>query len=193
MARLRSGSFITPRWSARSYSLYSPRQKPMRSTEIVSELLATCQMEFAKLLDAFESAPTRSGLFDIGAVAEVAVLGDGIPEAQGLRRMIADGAARCLRSGLLEELCFARVELTYHAALLAYLARTSASFTPTDLATMKRLCEGRLIGRSEMPVLSQHLVAAYLTRCGVEADFGDLGDRDLATMIDKRVLRGRSD
>jgi hypothetical protein len=61
------------------------------------------------------------------------------------------------------------------------------------MAGLKRLCEGRLIGRGEMPVLTQKLTATYLTNCGIDADFGDLGKRDLARMVDKRVLRPRSD
>ena len=165
----------------------------MNLTEYRSDLVVTCQAELGRLLSGFEAAPSSSGLFDIGAVAEIAVLGDGVPEIEPIRQILCDSAARWLRSGVLEDLCFPRVELTYTAALLAYLAQRSRGFSPGDMAVMKRLCEGGLIGRSEVPVLTQRLIAAYLTRCGIETDFGDLGRRDLMKMIDKRVLRVRSD
>jgi hypothetical protein len=61
------------------------------------------------------------------------------------------------------------------------------------MAGLKRLCQSGLIGRGEVPVVTQTLTTAYLTRCGIDADFGDPGRRNLAIMIDKRILRGRSD
>jgi hypothetical protein len=61
------------------------------------------------------------------------------------------------------------------------------------MAVLKGLCEGGLLGRNEMPVLTQRLIAACLWRCGIRAELGSLGERDLAKMIDKRVLRARSD
>lgn len=165
----------------------------MQSTELIRPLLATCRKETARLLAEFEEAPSRSGLFDVGAVAEVVVLGNDIPQVAEVRQAVCDGAARWLRSGLLEDLCVSRVELMCHGALLCYLAQQSESFRPCEMTIMKRLCEGRIIGRSEMPVLTQQLVAAYLTNCGISADFGDLGHRDFSRMIDKRALRARSD
>ena len=165
----------------------------MHSTRLASNLVATCQAETARLLDGFEAAPTCSGLFDVGAVAEIVALGDAVPGIEGLRGAVCDAAARWLKSGVLEDLCFSRMELSYYTALMAYLARRGGGYEAGDMSVMKSLCEGRLIGRSEMPVLTQRLTAAYLTRCGIDADFGDLGQRDLARMIDKRVLRARSD
>jgi hypothetical protein len=165
----------------------------MPSTDSVSGLFATCQTEIMRLLTAFADAPSRSGLADVGAVAELVVLGDRVPDTVDLRKPVCDAAARWLRSGLLEDLSVARVELMYHTALLCYLAQQSDTFEPADMVVMKRLCEGRIIGRSEMPVLTQQLVAAYLTRCGIATSFGDLGERDFTQMIDKRALRARSD
>jgi hypothetical protein len=165
----------------------------MQSTELVPDLLWTCRAETAGLVADFEAAPTCSGLFDIGAVAELLVLGDSIPEAEPLRQLVCGGASRWLRTDILEDLCFSRTELTYYVALLAYMAQRSNVNFAADMTMMRRLCEARLIGRSEMPVMTQHLTAAYLARCGVETDFGDLGRRDLVRMIDKRVLRLRSD
>jgi hypothetical protein len=165
----------------------------MHSTRLASNLVATCQAETARLLDGFEAAPTCSGLFDVGAVAEIVALGDAVPGIEGLRSAVCDAAARWLKSGVIEDLCYLRVELSYYTALMSYLAQRGSGYKAGDMSVMKRLCEGRLIGRSEMPVLTQRLTAAYLTRCGIDADFGDLGQRDLARMIDKRVLRARSD
>ncbi len=165
----------------------------MQSIDLSSDLLATCQVETTRLLDGFEAAPSRSGLFDVGAVAEIVALGGVVPGIERIRKPVCNAAARWLRSGILEEFYFSRVELAYYTALLAYLAQRGETYSAADMSVIKRLCEGRLIGRSEMPVLTQRLIAAYLTRCGIDADFGDLGERDLARMIDKRVLRGRSD
>lgn len=165
----------------------------MPSIDPAGELLKTCLAELARLLTAFEEAPTFSGLSDSAAVAEMLVLSDSIPSAGPLRRMFCDAAGRWLRLGLLEEFCYARVELVYPAVLLAYMARQGESHSSADMQVIKRLCEGRLIARSEVPVLTQHLIAAYLTHCGVDADFGELGRRDLVRMVDKRALRARSD
>jgi hypothetical protein len=165
----------------------------MHATDLVSDLFATCEAEISRLLDGFEAAPTCTGLFDVGAVAEMVVLGYAVPGIEPLRNIVSGAAARWLRSGVLEDFCFSRVELSCYTAMLACLAQRSDTYSPGDMAVMKRLCEGRLIGRSEMPVLTQRLTAAYLTRCGIDADFGDLGRRDLAGMIDRRVLRARSD
>jgi hypothetical protein len=165
----------------------------MEITDLASELLSTCADEFAHLLADFDAAPSCSGMFDIATVGEILVLGNGVPETQALHQMASDSAARWLASGVLEDLCFSRVELTYATALLAFMAQSGAGHCETDMAGIKRLCEGRLIGRSEMPMLTQQLVGAYLSRCGVQTDFGEPGRRDLATMIDKRLLRARSD
>lgn len=165
----------------------------MPSTELVTRLFSTCESELTRLISAFEDAPTSSGLSGVAAVAEVLVLASDIPFADRLQNILSDAATRWLRLGLLEELCYARVELVYPAVLLAYAARRSASYRAADIEVIQRLCEGRLIARSEVPVLTQRLIAAYLTHCGIETDFGDFGHRDLVKMVDKRALRARSD
>jgi hypothetical protein len=110
-----------------------------------------------------------------------------------LIRPVSNAAAKWLRSGFLEDIAFCRVEFLYHTALLTYMARQGAGFCASDMAVMQRLCEGRLIGRSEMPVLSQKLIGAYFSRSGIDCDFGTLGRRNLQRMVDKRILRGRPD
>ena len=164
----------------------------MRSTDIVAGLVSTCERELARLIEDIDRA-AGSGLFAIGAVAEILVLADAFEAVEDLRRLVADASARWLRSGLLEECCMSRVEFLYHAALLCYLARFSRNYRATDSAVLNRLCAGRLVGRSESPVLTQRLIGAYFKRSGLRADFGEAGERDFARMIDKRVLRPRSD
>lgn len=165
----------------------------MHLTEVSNDLLSTCQYELARLLDDFEAAPSGQGLSEVGAIAEVLILAEPLHDPAPLTQMMRDAAVRWLRSGALEELCFSRVELTNHAAILAFMAHGSADFSRTDMGIMKRLCDGGLVGRSETPVLNQQLIAAYFSRCGVGNVFGDAGSRDLGRVVDKRVLRARSD
>jgi hypothetical protein len=165
----------------------------MHLTEVSNDLLSTCQSELVRLLDDFEAAPSGQGLSEVGAIAEVLTLSEPMHDPAPLTQMMRDAAARWLRSGALEELCFSRVELTNQVAILAFMAQRSADFSRTDMGIMKRLCDGGLVGRSEMPVLNQQLIAAYFSRCGAGNVFGHAGDRDLARLVDKRVLRARSD
>jgi len=165
----------------------------MLAETISDPMLRLCQAEFKCLIQELESAPSRTAFFDVGAVAEVLVLTNGIPEAEGLTRMLCDASARWLKSGLLEDLLMARVEFAYHVALLTYLAQSAASFSPSDVEVIRNLSEGRLVARSEIPVLRQHLIAAYFSGCGIHTEFGQLGRRNLTQIIDRRVLRARSD
>lgn len=165
----------------------------MLPSQSAAQLLATSQAELEKLLVNFERDPSRAGFFDIGAVAEVLALSERIQAARSLTATLADAASRWLRSGLLEDAAFARVEFVYHTAVLCYLARHGKDYSGADMLTVKRLFEARLIGRSELPVVTQQVTGAYLSLCGVHADFTQQGQRDLVLMIDKRVLRTRSD
>jgi hypothetical protein len=157
------------------------------------KLLAASQAELEKLLDEFERSPSRATFFDIGATAEILSL-DRRPEGPTpLVAMLSNAAARWLWSGILEEVAFAYAGCVYHTALLCYFAQYSDKYHPSDIKTIKRLSEGRLLGRSDLPLLSREVTAAYLSRCQVSATFGVSGKRDLATFIDKRVLRACSD
>lgn len=163
-------------------------------TETISTpILRLCQAEFQHLIEELETAPSRTAFFDVGAVAEVLVLTTGILEAEALTRVLRDAAAKWLKSGLLEDLLMARAEFAYHIALLSYLARSAASWSPSDMEVIGDLSKGRLIARNEIPVLRQHLITAYFSRCGLQADFGQLGRRNLAQLVDRRALRARSD
>src|SRR6202142_2517868 len=83
--RLHSSSSITRLWLAHSSSIFFRNENPMQSTRLASNLVATCLAETARLLDGFEAAPTCSGLFDVGAGAEIVALGEAVPGIEGLR------------------------------------------------------------------------------------------------------------
>src|ERR1700683_2128733 len=106
--RLHLSSSITRLWLAHSSSIFFRNENPMHSTRLASNLVATCHTETARLLDSFAAAPTCSGLFDVGAVAEMVALGDAVPGIEGLRSAVCDAAARWLQSGVIEDLCFSR-------------------------------------------------------------------------------------
>ena len=165
----------------------------MRTAEFLPQLISTCREAIDGLIRDFETEPTRSGFSEIGSVAEVAILGEAIPESATLVQLFSDTAARWLRSGVVEEFCVARADLSCQAALLAYMAQRGATFQTADMLLLKRLCDGRMIGRSEIPALNQRLLTAYFNRCGIDTDFGDAAGRDLSVIVDKRVLRPRSD
>jgi hypothetical protein len=156
-------------------------------------MLRFCQTEVQRLIQELESAPSRTAFFDVGAVAEVLVLTTGMPEAEAMTGVLGDAAAKWLKSGLLEDLLMARVEFAYHIALLSYLAQGAESWNPSDIEVIRSLSNGRLIARNEVPALRQHLITAYFSRCGIHTDLGRIGRRSLAQIIDRRVLRARSD
>jgi hypothetical protein len=58
---------------------------------------------------------------------------------------------------------------------------------------MKRLVASGLAGRGELPVIGLQLIAAYLAAAGIELGGSDTATRDLRLVIDRRVLRPRSD
>lgn len=154
-------------------------------------LTSACLTQVARIIQEMEAAPSRTAFFDLGAAAEIVALAPAGSEAEPLRGLLADAGARWLRSGLLEELAVTRVEFAYHVALLAYLARESQSRNAADLDTLRALADGRLIVRSEIPVMRQLLIHAYLTRSGVPVDMSSAYRSNLAKVIDKRVLRAR--
>lgn len=156
-------------------------------------IVKLCEAQLQRLIGELERSPSRTAFFDIGTVAEVLILAAGSYATQGLIEMLSDAADGWLKSGLMEELGVARAEFAYHIALLCYMAQSSAFWIPSDMEGIAGLANGRLIARNEIPVLRQHLLTAYFSGCGVQADFGQLGRRDLVKIVDRRVLRARSD
>jgi hypothetical protein len=165
----------------------------MTLSDSVPKLLAASQEELEKLLDEFEGSLSLGAFFDIGATAEILSLDRRSEETMPLVAMLSNAAARWLWSGILEDVAFASAKCVYHTALLCYFAQYSDKYHPSDIKTIKRLSEGRLLGRSDLPLLTQEVTAAYLSRCQVSATFDVSGKRDLAAFIDKRALRARSD
>jgi hypothetical protein len=171
------------------------------SSSYQEQVLATAEAELDRLLADFHSSPSRTGLSDIGAAAEVLVLGRDFPAAGALTAALADAASCWLRSGLLEDLFFfGDSGLAYHVALLSYLGQQRCEQLAAGLRDqnketrlIERMFDDRLIGQSEMPVLMQQVISTYLTFCGIQADLQEPREWDLATSIDKRVLRARSD
>jgi hypothetical protein len=154
-------------------------------------LLRLCQDELQRIIKEMESAPSRTAFFDVGAVGEILVLASNIPEGEILRHLLADAASRWLKTGFLEDLLIARVEFTYHIALLCYLAETSTSWSQSDFEIIASLTDGRLVGRNEMPVVRQLLTDCYFSHGRVQASYGYLGGRSLAQFIDTRGVRAR--
>jgi hypothetical protein len=158
---------------------------------MTTPVLSTCHAELARIIDEMETAPSRTAFFDLGAAAEIVVLAPANSEAEPLRQLLAEAGARWLHSGLLEELVVTRVEFAYHVALLSYLALDSHVSNPSDIETIRTLSHGRFIVRSEIPVMRQLLINAYLLRSGVPVDATSSYRTNLAKVIDKRVLRAR--
>jgi hypothetical protein len=155
-------------------------------------LLKLCERELEELLREFDVAPGRIVFSDLGAAAEMLILADGIDAAKPMLRRLGMACASWLQSGLFEDLLMGRAELAYHVALMTCLARTS-DISTADVEGVCRLIEGRLVARNEMPMLRQQLIKAYFSACRIEADYGPSAQRDLARIMDRRVLRPRSD
>lgn len=165
----------------------------MTLTSYADQILATAQTELDRLLADFQSTPSCAGLFDIGGTAEILVLAQGLSTARILTSALANAASGWLRSGLLEDIFFARSGLGYHTALLCYVAWQGCGQQDRELRVVERMFNARLIGRNESAILTQQVIGTYLSLCGIDVDLNKLGKRDLVTMIDKRVLRTRSD
>lgn len=155
--------------------------------------LLLCKAELERLIREFDSNPSRSAFYDIGAVAEVLVLCVEIPAAESLLQLLRDASARWLKSGLFEDLLIARAEFAYHIAMLCYLAQDARSWNPADMDVIRDLYNGRMITRSEMPLLRQRLIIAYLAQCGLQTYSGQPESRDLERSINRRGLRARYD
>ncbi|MFV2072660.1 MAG: hypothetical protein ACC742_08410 [Thermoanaerobaculales bacterium] len=154
---------------------------------------ALCAGETDRLIAAFECSPGQNGFFNLGAIAEVLALSVRMDATRALRDRVSLAALGWLRGGLLDDALFARVEFLYHVTLFCFLASKAGDFRPTDAAHTGRLLAGGMAGRSELPVLTMQVVATLMMACGIELDAEAFGRRDLRKVIDKRVLRARSD
>jgi hypothetical protein len=153
--------------------------------------LCTAQVE--ALVGEMERQPDQAAFSDLAAAAEVLALCEPWESARSLRARVAGVALGWLRGGLLDDAAFARLEFLYHASLFCYFASLAPGFRRSDAAHTGELVARGLTSRSELPVITSQLVASYLAACGIERGADVLGPRDLRLVVDKRVLRARSD
>jgi|SRR5262245_29389696 len=150
-------------------------------------LITDLERQLQNVLDDFSAAPSRDYLFEVGAIAEVAVLGQDLPSGERLTALMRQAAADWSRRGLLEEVCFSETLLTYHTAILLLLAG------PVDCSVFRRLSDAAMIGRSEWPALTQLHISALFRKCGIDSTLPGSELADFTLRIDKRCLRARSD
>ncbi|HET6233098.1 MAG TPA: hypothetical protein VFE05_23680 [Longimicrobiaceae bacterium] len=152
-----------------------------------------CAREVDGLIEEMDRAPGQTAFYDLAAAAEVLALCGQYPSAAAMRARIAAAALGWLRAGLLDDTAFARLEFLYPTSLLCWFASRAPGFVPKDVGHTREIVARGLAGRSELPVLTSQLVASYLAACGIEPGADMLGTRDLRLVLDKRVLRARSD
>jgi len=157
------------------------------------EMRALCIVEVAQLVAEFEEVPSRKGFYDLGATAEILAFGTPLESVRPLRATLAGAALRWLRSGQIEDVMFNRVEFLYHAALLCHLASEAPGYADDDATQVRRLLTSGLVGRSELPVVTMQVIADHLQSCDIHVDRDAVGARDLRVVLDRRVLRPRSD
>src|SRR5271156_5342160 len=140
--------------------LSSSQDQNLVSSSYREKILATAEQELDRLLADFHASPSRTGLSDIGATAEVLLLGRGFRAARVLTAALADAASCWLSSGLLEDIFFfGDSGLAYHVALLSYLAQQECGQEGEPQLDKRdeeqRICivqsmfDARLIGRNE--------------------------------------------
>lgn len=151
--------------------------------EALSDLI---EREMSLLLEDFISAPSRAGLFEVGTLAEVVILGRDLPSGRRFATLIGNAGLRWIESGLFEDVCFAEAQLMHHTMLLLHLAGT----VPPEV--LQALSNQGMIARSEWPVLTQLCSATLLNQLGVHVPLPETETADFTAWIDKRCLRAQS-
>jgi hypothetical protein len=149
--------------------------------------------ELDSTLDRFTGDPTSNAVLDIGAVVEVLQAAPELASFARARSLIAVAAHRWLMSGLLAEMLVMKVALSYPVALLIELATAAPAHRPADLVPLATMVEGGLVGRGELPTLTLQLLSATFSRMGMSAPIVSGRAEDLRRIVDKRVLRTRTD
>jgi hypothetical protein len=158
-----------------------------------ADMKALCAASIDRLLADFESQPDPKGFFDLGAAAEMLVLCGGIPSTKPLRDRLSTAALGWVRREFLDDAMFAKAEYLYHSSLFCYLASQAVGFEPEDLSHPRRILQSGLAGRNELPVITLQLVSTCLAAAGIELGSNGAGTRNLRLVIDRRVLRPRTD
>lgn len=159
----------------------------------VDMLRQRCLDETADLLSGFGVRPSADGLMNVTAVVELAQTLPRHPGFLPLRRMLATAALEWTRSGLLANLLVSRSDYGYAVAMLLALASEANGFTPADVRDLADIYRGRVIGFSELPILTLRAIAMHLGTAGIAANDEGALPIDIGRLIDKRALRTRTD
>lgn len=168
--------------------VFAPAEAPQVQIQSGTQesLIAQIERGLSCLVDDFVSAPSRAGLFEIGTVAEVVVLGRDQPSGQRFARLIGKAGRSWSEHGMFEDVCFSEVHLMHHTLLLL-------QFTEDVRAeVLQALSSQAMIGRSEWPTLTQLCINTLLHQYKIELPFPETEIADLAAGIDKRCLRAQS-
>jgi len=158
--------------------------------DVVSERWAN---EVATLLHTFEERPTAGGLMDLTAIVELIQT---LPELRcfaNIRKMLAASALRWTRSGRLAGILISRADYGYAVAMLLALASEADGFLPADIVPLRDLYNGKVIGFSELPILTLRSIAQQLATAKIATASKDTSPLNIRSLIDKRVLRTRTD
>jgi hypothetical protein len=151
-----------------------------------------CLSELDALYDR-TSLHSSEALLDVGAVAELVLAAPDVQALSGVRVSLARAALGWLKTGLLQEIIITKMEFCYIVALLVQLARIAPEFKSSDISQFAALVASGMIGRTEMPTLTMRVMASAFGQPTLQVTQG-VGQRpDFLTIVDKRVLRRRTD
>lgn len=148
-----------------------------------------CLAHLDEIISEMDDISTEA-LLDISAVAELV---KSAPESVVLaasRARLRVAALRWLKAGVLAEIVFTKPEFTHSIALLVSLAREAPGFAAGADESIIRLISTGMIGRSELPTLSLEVAAMCY---GQGSSSFQKSGRTLSKLIDKRILRRRTD
>jgi hypothetical protein len=119
-------------------------------------LLQRLEEELCRSLTQFGESPSRTGLFEVAAVAELVGLDSGSFHADSLSTLLRSHVALWCEWGLLEDLLFTEPSYAYHTALLM-------AFAPSQYRDdLRPLWTNGLLGRTEWPILQQIMITSAL-------------------------------
>ncbi|MDV6316268.1 hypothetical protein [Idiomarina sp. HP20-50] len=152
-----------------------------------------CRESIIKIIKDFETLPSSETFFDLGTVLEVLILSKRKASIPEITDLATNAALKCLRNGLIENALYSSMDNTYHCALFCHFASMDAEFTAIDMQVIDSLLSKGLIARNELPVISQYSIKFHFSCAGSKSSTTALERRNLLTMIDKRLLRTRTD
>jgi hypothetical protein len=153
---------------------------------LLADIRRDLEIQLNAILNDFESAPSRAGLFEVGVIAEVVTLARDLPSARVFVKLLGAASTRWAQSGLLEDLCFCESKLIYFSALLLSLTEQA------PLEVFSVLSRHGLIGRSEYGGLTQLFISAMLSCRDENPILPQLELASLTINIDKRCLQSRT-